>query len=133
MATVFLINIEGAVADSLRSALAVQKHRIESKPVDAPVNEFLEADIVFASADDERYLALLRRLRQIRPYLPFIVVTEIPNVSAWLAAMDAGASDYCSAPFSLTEISSLMESGPPGRQPHAEPARSGEPCGKRGG
>jgi two-component system OmpR family response regulator len=110
MAKVFLTGIDASVEDRLRYALAIEKHRIENRPFDAPVEDFLDADIVFAGGDAKQYVSLLRDVRQARPGLPFVVVTRIPNTSEWLTALEAGATDYCSAPFERRAINWLMES-----------------------
>jgi DNA-binding response OmpR family regulator len=110
MAKVFLTCMEESVAKGLRSVLAVEKHRIEQMPPDTHIDDFLDADIVFAGDDPRQYLPLLRDVRQKRPALPFIVVTRFPDTSKWLDALEAGASDYCSAPFESRQIHWLMES-----------------------
>jgi DNA-binding response OmpR family regulator len=113
MARVFLTGIEESVAKTLQHALAIERHQIEHRPCDAPVDDFLHADIVFAGGDAKQYLSLLQRVRQSRPALPFIVVTASPKTSEWLDALEAGATDYCSAPFHMRQISWLMESAVP--------------------
>jgi DNA-binding NtrC family response regulator len=113
MAKVILAGLEESVANILRHALAIEKHQIEHRHCDAPVDDFLDADIVFAGGDAKQYLPLLRRVRQSGPALPFIVVTGFPKTSEWLDALDAGATDYYSAPFGLRRISWLMESAIP--------------------
>src|SRR5215471_10632843 len=101
---VLLTGIEESIANSLQRALAPEKHEIESRPSSAPLADFLDADIVFAGAGDKRYLHLLRGVRQARPALPFIVVTRIPETAEWLDALEAGATDYCSAPLQSRQI-----------------------------
>jgi DNA-binding response OmpR family regulator len=109
MAKVFLTCIDESVAHGIQRALAIEKHQVEHRSCDAPVDDFLDADIVFAGGDGKQYLALLRSIRQAKPALPFIVVARIPETSDWLDALEAGATDYCSAPLELRQISWLME------------------------
>jgi DNA-binding response OmpR family regulator len=109
MAKVFLTGIDESVANRLKCVLAIEKHRIEHRPFDASIDDFLDAEIVFAGGDPKQYLSLLRGLRQANPGLPFVVVTRIPNTSEWLDALDAGATDYCSPPFGRREINWLMD------------------------
>lgn len=110
MAKVFLTGMEESVATTLRRALTIDRHRIEHRPYGAPANDFIDADIVFAGGDAKQYLPLLKRVRQSRPALPFIVVTTFSQTSEWLDALEAGATDYCAAPFPLHHINWLMES-----------------------
>jgi DNA-binding NtrC family response regulator len=117
MAKVVLTGIEEAIANSLKRALAVERHQVHQRPSNAPIYDFLGADIVFAGGAAERYLPLLQGVRQARPALPFIVVTKFPNPAEWLDALEAGATDYWSAPFELRQVNRLMESvvsGTPG-------------------
>jgi DNA-binding response OmpR family regulator len=113
MAKVFLIGLEQATANQIGRALGVERHQIELKPKNVPVSELLDADIVFAGGDGKQYMTLLKRVREVCPSLPFVVVTRIPETSDWLDALEAGATDYCSAPFESRQISWLMESALP--------------------
>src|SRR5580698_5323023 len=113
MASVFLIGLEQAIAAQISRALAVERHRIEQKSQNIGIRDIMDADIVFAGGEPTQYLALLRRVREERPALPFVVVTRIPETSAWLDALEAGATDYCSSPFETRQIHWLMESALP--------------------
>jgi CheY-like chemotaxis protein len=113
MAKVLLIGLEQATASQIGRALAVERHQIEHKPKNVAVGDLLDADIVFAGGDGKQYMALLRGLREARPALPFVVVTRIPETSDWLDALEAGATDYCSAPFEARQLNWLMESALP--------------------
>lgn len=115
MASVFLIGLDQSIASQFSRALAVERHRIENKNQNVSPRELMDVDIVFAGGEPEQYLSLLRRVREERPALPFVVVTRIPETSAWLDALEAGATDYCSAPFENRQIHWLMESCLPRR------------------
>src|SRR3984885_13623083 len=113
MASVFLIGLEQAIATQISRALAVEWHRIEQKPQNIGVHDLMEVDIVFAGGEPSQYLSLLRRVREERPALPFVVVTRIPETTEWLDALEAGATDYCSSPFETRQIHWLMETALP--------------------
>jgi|SRR5580704_18266056 DNA-binding response OmpR family regulator len=113
MASIFLIGIEQALAFQIRRALAVERHRVEQKPQNVAPRDLMEVDIVFAGGKPSDYLPLLRRVREQRPVLPFVVVTRIPETIAWLDALEAGATDYCSLPFETRQIRRLVESALP--------------------
>jgi DNA-binding NtrC family response regulator len=110
MASVYLIGLDQAIASQVSRALAVERHRIETKSVSVDVREMSDVDIVFAGGEPAEYLSLLRQVRQLRPDLPFVVVTRVPETTAWLDALEAGATDYCSSPFESRQIHWLMES-----------------------
>jgi DNA-binding response OmpR family regulator len=113
MAHVLLVGLEQATAAQISRALAVERHRVEQKPLEIGTRDIMDVDIVFAGGEPSHYLSLLRRVRKERPALPFVVVTRIPETSAWLDALEAGATDYCSSPFDSRQIHWLMESALP--------------------
>jgi FixJ family two-component response regulator len=43
-------------------------------------------------------------------HMPVVVVSRIPEVSEWVGAIEAGATDYCAAPFEQRDISWLVQS-----------------------
>ncbi len=113
MANVVLIGLEQTTAAHISRALAVERHKIEQKPQNIGIRELMGVDIIFAGGEPAEYLSLLRRVRDERPSLPFVVVTRIPETSEWLDALEAGATDYCSSPFESRQIHWLMEAALP--------------------
>lgn len=112
MAKVVLIGVEPVAADNIRRTLA-ELHQVESRTESGGLSEFSEADMIFAGGEPGQYLALLERVRKFRPELPFIVVTRLPETREWLDALEAGATDYCSAPVEARQIHWMMESALP--------------------
>jgi DNA-binding response OmpR family regulator len=110
MAKVILVGLEELAAAHISGALAVEHHQIEQRPSGVVVPDVLDADIVFAGGEPAYYLSLLRLLRAVRPSLPFVVVTRIPETREWLDALEAGATDYCSSPFESRHLRWLVES-----------------------
>jgi DNA-binding NtrC family response regulator len=110
MAKVVFVGLDQAAALPIAKALAAERHQVEQKPKSALVPDLLDADIVFAGGEPSHYLLLLRSIREARPALPFVVVTRVPETAEWLDALEAGATDYCSAPFERRQIRWLMES-----------------------
>jgi DNA-binding response OmpR family regulator len=58
------------------------------------------------------------------PHLPVIVVSRLPETDEWLDALEAGAADYCAAPFEIIHLRWLFET-------HAGEARKGTAREKR--
>jgi DNA-binding NtrC family response regulator len=110
MAKIALIGIEKSAADQLANALDRDFHHIESKPETTKPSDFTGFDMVFAGGDGKKYLSLLQDLRRSRPAMPFVVVTRLPDTSEWLDALEAGATDYCSAPFEPRQMKWLVQS-----------------------
>ncbi|HKD05823.1 MAG TPA: hypothetical protein VKB79_07970 [Bryobacteraceae bacterium] len=108
MARVALVGLEETAATELGSALK-NEHEVQRKPVNTTVDDLADSDIVFADGDRRRYVGLLRGVREKRPAMPFVVVTRQAELSNWLDALEAGATDYCSAPFQVRELRWLVE------------------------
>ena len=72
--------------------------------------ERIHADVVFCNSEPREYKALLGAMKKRGLRLPVVVVSRLPEVSEWLDALDAGAADYCAAPFEPGHISWLIES-----------------------
>jgi DNA-binding response OmpR family regulator len=116
MPKVVLTGLEQLAAIHICRVLASEGHQIEEKSRDVVVSDLLDADIVFAGGEPACYLSLLRGLRAARPSVPFVVVTQVPETREWLDALEAGATDYCSAPFESKHLRWLMESALPRRR-----------------
>lgn len=65
------------------------------------------AALIFCSAENACFERVLGR---VRPGVPVIVASRLPDVAAWLDAMDQGASDYCAAPFDASSIGWIIDS-----------------------
>jgi DNA-binding NtrC family response regulator len=110
MARVVFIGIEEATASLIGGALTAQRHEIAHKQWDNGMPDLRQADIVFAGGNSTEYLPLLKQVREERPGLPFVVVSRSSDVAQWLDALEAGATDYCSAPFEMQQVQWVMES-----------------------
>ena len=113
--TVVIFGLDEELETELRNVLSRQDQAIRVQPSQSP-HECLEmagqlgADLIFCSADRLRYLELLEAVSRSRPGLPVVVVSRMPEVSEWLDAIEAGASDYCAAPFERSHIEWILES-----------------------
>ena len=70
----------------------------------------IHADVVFCGSEPREYRLLLEEMERTGLSLPVVVVSRIPEVSEWLDALDAGAADYCAAPFEHQHMSWLIQS-----------------------
>jgi DNA-binding NtrC family response regulator len=69
----------------------------------------LSACVVFCAAEPELYRPLLAALQR-RPYRVPVVVVGQAEVSEWLDAIEAGASDYCAPPFDGAVLNWIIQS-----------------------
>jgi CheY-like chemotaxis protein len=49
------------------------------------------------------------RLRAAEPQTAIIVVSRHPEINDWLDAIEAGANDYCAAPFETSQLQWLLQ------------------------
>ncbi|MGE5648086.1 MAG: hypothetical protein ACM336_20100 [Acidobacteriota bacterium] len=114
-ARILLFGLDEGLGSELRGVLTNQQQSVYSEPFVPPpgclrVVDRIGADLIFCSSERERYLALLEAIAQFRPDLPVVVVSRTPEVSEWLDAIEAGASDYCAAPFETSHIQWILDS-----------------------
>ncbi len=108
-----LHGLDGALAAELSRALSKPGralHWTRSARECLSVAAQRHADVVFCNSERGEYRDLLCELKQSGLQLPMVVVSRIPETSEWLDALDAGAADYCAAPFERPHISWLVES-----------------------
>ena len=63
------------------------------------------AEIIFCPADTR----IVSQLRQSKPHASIVVVSRHPEVSDWLDSIEAGATDYCAAPFETAQMKWILE------------------------
>jgi DNA-binding NtrC family response regulator len=63
------------------------------------------AQIIFCGAD----VNLVSELRSTKPEASIVVVSRHPEVSDWLDSIEAGATDYCAAPFETAQVKWIVE------------------------
>ena len=61
--------------------------------------------IIFCGADT----AVVSKLRASHPSSPIVVVSRHAEVSNWLDSIEAGATDYCAAPFEASQVQWIVE------------------------
>ena len=69
-----------------------------------------DAHVVFCSGDSPHFRSVLREIGRTHADLPVVLVTRLPEVALWLDALEAGATDYCAAPFEPTQLRWILES-----------------------
>jgi DNA-binding response OmpR family regulator len=107
MAKILLVGLESGVADDLKSVLIQLGQTVQTAAIGSGALQFGDADLVFAES------VILDVIRAVRPDLPVIVVSRLPEVSAWLDALERGAADYCGAPFERKQVGWVLRSSLP--------------------
>ncbi len=107
---IFLVDDDEGSRDAMRRALARVGYEVRPFESAARALERLEAgDPVDAVVSDVRMpgmdgYELLRKVRAVRPNLPFILVTAYADVEDAVAALQEGADDYLTKPVKMQEL-----------------------------
>jgi DNA-binding NtrC family response regulator len=113
-ARVLLLGLEDSVASDLGQALKGDRHAVSAAALDAPAIlarqvEHSLTDIVFCGGAPRDIAALVGALRELGSRVPVVVATRLPDAIYWLDALDAGAWDYCTAPFEPALVRRILE------------------------
>jgi DNA-binding NtrC family response regulator len=113
--TVLLMGLAEGLAAELGKALSQEGCTVCIEPLLPrnlalhPINR-ADADVVFCPAEPEQYTPLLEAMKAERPGFPVVVVSRLPEASAWLDALERGAVDYCAPPFESVQIHWVLQS-----------------------
>ena len=112
--TAVLFGLDGSLGSELSGALAAQGRLTRSEPVpDGTLGGRAlsprDISVVFCLAKRRCYEPVLELVKHARPDLPVVVVSRGADSFEWLNALEAGAADYCSAPFQSGQISWILE------------------------
>lgn len=77
---------------------------LQALSIEVVGSERADADLVFCSARS------VESERRSHPRVPLIAVSSRQDVAEWLDAMEAGATDYCAAPFELVHLDWVLRS-----------------------
>jgi DNA-binding response OmpR family regulator len=100
---VLLCGLEPSLETELRNALETDGLDVEVKSTaDQPDDH---ADYIFCSFSNN----LGQLLRSLQRQIPVVVVSRTPEAREWIEAMEAGASDYCAAPFERNQIRWILD------------------------
>jgi DNA-binding response OmpR family regulator len=110
MANVLMMGLDDAIAQQIEKITTQANHSVRRSAMKIEFDARPEADLVFVSGDQPDYLSTLRSIRAYRNAPPVIVVTRLPETADWLDSLEAGAADYCSAPFEPVQIRWILDS-----------------------
>lgn len=105
--TILLIGLDQNLAEELGAKIAENESRVYKTPGSDDCEKVLDRvcpDLVFCPSDRRHFLNVLAAARRSPRRVPVVAVSRAPEVTEWLDAMEAGASDYCGAPFESRDI-----------------------------
>ena len=98
MAKILLLGLDCALAEELSTVLRELGHSVTQAAPGEPAGFLPDADLIFAGNED------FQEALSFYPARPVIVTSRLPEVKAWITALEAGATDYCGAPFEPTQV-----------------------------
>ena len=110
-ATVLFHGLDAELAMDLRDALAgfcegVQAETLTGQTQSRDTLRADQATVVFCGIKPET----VKDLRRINPKASIIAVSRLPETSDWLNVIEAGADDYCAAPFESHQLRWILDS-----------------------
>ena len=104
MARILLLGLEHSLIEDLNQALTRLGHSVQLGTLESCVLKTTDAELIFAPSGD------LRAILRTRSDVPVVVTSRLPEVRAWLDALQDGAADYCGAPFEATQLGWILHS-----------------------
>lgn len=102
MRQALLFELDETLASPLAKALEqCQWQAVQTREKHRPA----KANIVFCAPDRDVLARAFRSYRNI----PVVVVSRLPEIEGWLDALEAGAADYCAAPFEAAQLRWLLD------------------------
>jgi DNA-binding NtrC family response regulator len=110
MAKILLLGLDHDVAQKIETASLQVNHSVAIQPVLQAFDTYPDADLVFLSGDRKNYRETVRSIQARRRSLPVVVVTNHADSGEWIDALEAGAANYCAAPFEPKPIQWILAS-----------------------
>ena len=110
MPAIALLGFPNELAAQLGNALAADEQTVYRKQCVWELGYGVPPSVVFLCGDAADYRQSLRELRSQAPLTPVVVATRLPDSRRWLEALEAGAADFCGAPFEPTQVAWILDS-----------------------
>ena len=112
-AMILIIEDEPGIVDFLERGLAGQGFQAisaldGSAGLERALSEHVDLVVLDMLLPEMSGLEVLERLHAAKPTLPVIALTALGEVDDRVAGLDAGAADYLTKPFSLTELAARI-------------------------
>jgi len=109
MAHLLLVEDDEAIAEPLARALRRDGHEVDRvangrRALERALGGGIELVILDLGLPDIDGLEVCRRLREVEPTLPVLMLTARAEEVDTVAGLDSGADDYVSKPFRLAEL-----------------------------
>jgi len=98
MAKILLLGLDTGLAEDLSRVVTLLGHSVRTAAANDLALDVSSFDLIFAGSED------FREALTFSPSRPVIVTSRLPEMKAWISALEAGAADYCGAPFEPTQV-----------------------------
>jgi DNA-binding response OmpR family regulator len=110
---ILVIEDEPGIVDFLERGLSSHGFEVLSAPdgaigIDKALSENVDLVVLDMMLPERSGLEVLARLRDAKPALPVIILTALAEVEQRVTGLDAGAVDYLTKPFSLSELAARI-------------------------
>ncbi len=114
MPEIAIVDDEKVLVNSLRIGLTQKGHHVKTFGEAQSFVTYLgnsEPDVIFLDLHlpDTHGLEVLKKIKQINPHIPTIIITAHGDVPSAVNAMKIGAFDYLGKPFDIQEIELLIQ------------------------
>ncbi|MFC1715735.1 sigma-54-dependent transcriptional regulator [Candidatus Poribacteria bacterium] len=111
---VLIVDDEPMIRDFLYDALSLKGYTVMSASSGQEALDILRRNAVAAVITDVRMprmsgTALLKKIKEVAPSTPVVVITAYGTVSGAVEIMKQGANDYLPKPFSATKLHEVIE------------------------
>jgi DNA-binding response OmpR family regulator len=112
-ARILVIEDEPGIVDFLERGLAAQGFDVISAldgavGIERALSEDVDLVVLDMMLPEASGLEVLERVHSAKPTLPVIALTALGEVDDRVAGLDAGAADYLTKPFSLSELAARI-------------------------
>jgi DNA-binding NarL/FixJ family response regulator len=101
-----LFGLSDELAGELLKPLAPLCREVRSVSGDLAGHSIPSGAVIFCGPD----VSVVSGIRQAKPDAAIVVVSRHAEVSDWLDSIEAGATDYCAAPFESSQVRWILES-----------------------
>ena len=110
---ILVIEDEPGIVDFLERGLRSHGFEVSSAPdgvtgTDKALREHVDLVVLDLMLPERSGLEVLARVREAKPALPVIILTAQAEIEQRVAGLDAGAVDYLTKPFSLSELAARI-------------------------
>ena len=112
MSSIVLLGLPDDLSAALSAVLREESHQVALAHTLEDVRRD-DPEVAFVNGDGAEFPHNVSWLLESMPRLPVVVVTRLPDSQRWLDALEAGARDYCGAPFERTQLRWILETVAP--------------------